>query len=66
MFFFREPLLKGKALYSRPPCTNKFRTATFDKGNIVLFFNKTSYPNEEVNRTEPSPSVRVPCFFTPF
>ncbi len=26
-----------------------------------LLFNKTSYPNEEVNGTEPSPSVRVPC-----
>ncbi len=26
-----------------------------------LPFYKTSYPNEEVNRTESSPSVRVPC-----
>jgi hypothetical protein len=30
--------------------------------NIVYFFYKTSYPDEEVNCTEPSPSVSVPCF----
>ncbi len=42
----REPLLKGKAQYSWPPCTNSFRSAAFDIGN------KTSYLNEEVNGTE--------------
>jgi hypothetical protein len=29
--------------------------------NIIFPFYKTSYPNEEVNRTEPSPSVSFPC-----
>jgi hypothetical protein len=28
----------------------------------ILFFYKTSYLNEEVNCTEPSPSVSVPWF----
>jgi hypothetical protein len=27
--------------------------------NIIFPFYKTSYPNEEVNRTEPFPSVSV-------
>jgi hypothetical protein len=27
----------------------------------LFTFYKTSYLNEEVNRTEPSPSVSVPC-----
>jgi hypothetical protein len=27
---------------------------------LITFFYKTSYLNEEVNCTEPSPSVRVP------
>ncbi len=26
------------------------------------FFYKTTHLNEEVNRTEPSTSVRIPCF----
>jgi hypothetical protein len=29
-----------------------------------LPFCKTSYPNEKVNRTDPSLSVSVPCFTT--
>jgi hypothetical protein len=28
--------------------------------NVSYLFYKTSYPNEEVNHTEPSPSVSVP------
>jgi hypothetical protein len=28
----------------------------FDMANIIYFFTKTSYLNEEVNCTEPSPS----------
>jgi hypothetical protein len=28
---------------------------------IIFTFYKTSYLNEEVNCTEPSPSVSVPC-----
>ncbi len=50
--------------YSRQPtCANKFRIAVFDIKNIIYLFYKTSYLNEEVNRTEPSPSVRLPCLF---
>jgi len=45
----REPLLKEKAQYNWPPCTNLFGSAAFDIANI--FFYKTSYPNEEVNCT---------------
>ncbi len=29
---------------------------------LIFLFYKTTYLNEEVNRTEQSPSVRVPCF----
>jgi hypothetical protein len=29
---------------------------------LFTFFYSTSYPNEEVNRTEPSTSVSVPWF----
>jgi hypothetical protein len=29
----------------------------------MYLFYKTSYPNEEVNCTEPSPSVSVPCLW---
>jgi hypothetical protein len=35
-----ETLLKWKAQYSRPPCTNLiyFRSAAFDIDNIIYFF----------------------------
>ncbi len=56
----REPLLKGKAQYSWPPCTNLFRLVSFDIANIILLFHKTSYLNEEVNCIEPSPLVGIP------
>jgi len=52
----REPFLKGKAPYSWP--SNSY---WFINANIIYFFTKTSYLNEEVNRTEPSTSVSVPC-----
>ncbi len=64
--FRRESLLKGKAAYSLPPCTNLIRSVAFDNGNIIYFFYKTSSPNEEVNRTEPSPRVSVPWFLLLF
>ncbi len=32
----------------------------------IYFFYKTSYPNEEVNRTEPSPSVSHPWHLARF
>jgi hypothetical protein len=47
-----EPLMKGKAKNSWPPCTNDFRATDFDIVNIIYFFIKTSSLNEEVNRTE--------------
>ncbi len=56
----REPLLKGMAQYSWPPCTNQFRSAHFYIENMIYLGSKTSYLNEEVNCTEPSPSVSVP------
>ncbi len=49
----REPLLKGKDLYNWPPCTNYLWLAAFNTEAIVLFFNKTTYLNREVNCTEP-------------
>ncbi len=33
----REFLLKGKAWYSWPPCTNWFGAAAFDNANIIYF-----------------------------
>ncbi len=51
----REILLKGKAQYDWPPCTNQFRSAPLYIENIINLFYKTSYINEEVNCTEPSP-----------
>jgi hypothetical protein len=54
-----EPLLNGKAKYHLPPCINLFSVDT----SIYVFY-KTSYLNEEVNRTEPSPLVSVPWFIT--
>jgi hypothetical protein len=58
----RETLLKGKAQYNCPPCTNLLRSSPFYIENIIYIFNKTSYLNEEVNRIEPSPSVSIPWF----
>jgi len=55
----REPLVKGKAQYSWPLCTNKFRSAALDIENIIYLCYKTSYLNEEVCCTEPTPSVSV-------
>jgi hypothetical protein len=51
----RESLLKGKAQYSLPPCTNELRSAGFDLANFYL--TKTSYLNVEVNCAEPSPEL---------
>ncbi len=51
----KETLLKGKVQYTWPPCTNLYKSAHFYIKNIIYIFNKTSYLNEEVNRTEPSP-----------
>ncbi len=37
-----------------------FGSAAFDNANIITFFYKMSYLCEEVNLTEPSPSVSLP------
>ncbi len=55
-----EALCKGKAQYSWYPCTNLFRPTAFYIQNIINLCYKTSYLNEEVNCTEPSPSASVP------
>jgi len=34
----REQLLKGKAQYNRPPCTNPFRSAAFDNEKDHLLY----------------------------
>ncbi len=53
----RKALLNGKAKYDGPPCTKKFRSATFYFKNIIYLCYEASYCNKEVNCTEPSPSV---------
>ena len=55
-----EVLLKEKVQYGWPPCTNQFRSAPFYIENIIHLFYKTSYLNEEVIGTEPSPSANIP------
>ncbi len=40
-------------------CTHQLGSAAFNIENIAFFFYKTSYLNEEVSCTEPSPSVRA-------
>ncbi len=54
-------LTEGKAQYGQPPFTNKLRSAAFCIENIIYLCYKTSYLNVEVNCTEPSPSVSIPC-----
>jgi hypothetical protein len=56
-----ERLLNGKAEYDRPPWSQVFRSAAFMFTIYIFLFYKTSYFNKEVNSSEPSPSVRVPC-----
>ncbi len=63
-FFTKEPLLKGKAQYSWPPCTNLFRFVSFEFACIIYSFAKQVTFVEEVNRTEPSPLVSVPRFLS--
>jgi len=62
MPFTREALQKGKDQYGWPPCTYWFRSAAFQTETIFLCLYKTTNFNEEINRTRPSPSVRLPCF----
>ncbi len=59
----RESLLKGKDQYGWPPCTNYLRSAAFNTEKSIFLYYKISYLNEEVNRTEPSFSERVPCLY---
>jgi len=56
----REPLIKGRAEHSWSPCANKFKSVHFHTDYFIYLCYKTSYLNEEVNCTEPYPSVGVP------
>jgi hypothetical protein len=58
--YLREPLLKGKDQYHWPPCSNQFGSAHFYIEIIIYLIYETSYPKEEVNCTEPFPSVSIP------
>ncbi len=61
----REVLLKGKAKYSWPPCTNQFRSAPYYFENIIyLWYKMSGGLNEEVNCTELSRSVSIPWLST--
>ncbi len=44
------------------PCTNYFRSAALILKILENFFYRTSYLNEEVISTEPSPSLIAPCY----
>jgi hypothetical protein len=57
----KEALLKGMAHYGSPPCTNYLRVTAFDIEVFILLCYETIYLKEEVNCTEPSRSVSVPC-----
>jgi hypothetical protein len=60
MFVEGEVLLKVKAQYGCPLCANQFRSAPFCIVNITYLFFQIGIFNEEVNCTEPSPSVSIP------
>ncbi len=58
-------LLEGEgSVYGRHPCTKYFRRAALNTKNIFFLLAKTRYLKEEVNSTETSPTVRIPCFDT--
>jgi hypothetical protein len=65
--YTRESLMKGKDQYSWPPRNNYFRSAPFytEIMQYLYFFTKTYYLNEEVNRTEMFPSIRLPWIYLP-
>ncbi len=60
VYLSKESLLKGKTQYGWSPCTNWFRLPAFYVINIFYLCYKTSYLYEEVNCTEPPPSVSIP------
>ncbi len=47
------------------PCTNQFRPVAFHTEACIFLFYKTTYLRKEVNCTEPFPSARVPCLYSP-
>jgi hypothetical protein len=58
----REAFLKGKAQYGWAPYTNYSDKLLLILKILFTFFTKqASYLNEEVNCTEPFPSVSIPC-----
>jgi hypothetical protein len=46
---YREALLKGKAQYSWPPCTNYFGLAHFDIENIIYLYIKQAYIWDDIS-----------------
>ncbi len=56
----KEVLLKGKAQYNWSLCYNYFNELLFIFKKFITFFIETSYLNEEVNCSEPSPSPSTP------
>jgi hypothetical protein len=59
----REPLLKGKISMVDLLVLTSFRAGLFHIENIVYLCSKKWYFEEEVNCTEPSISVSVPCMY---
>ncbi len=56
----QESLTEGEgSVRLTSPCTSQLRTVPFYIENITNFLNETAYLNEEVNCTEPSPSVNI-------
>ncbi len=49
--------MRGKTQYSWPPNTSQFSSAPFGIENIIYLFDKTTYLNEEVICTEPTPQL---------
>jgi hypothetical protein len=56
----REPLLKGKAQYSWPPCIYKFISAAFDTENFIYYFTKQVTLTRRATFTYRSPPPMFP------
>ncbi len=57
----RNPLLRGRGQYSKPPRTNQFRSVAVYIETVIYLIHKTNYPNEEFNGTKTFPLISVPC-----
>jgi hypothetical protein len=56
----KESLLKGKASVQLTSFSNEFISPALTLQALITFY-KISYPGEEVNSSEPFPSVCIPC-----